>query len=303
VVGGGAAGLSGALVLGRARQDVLLIDAAEQSNRPAHAVGGLLAQEGTSPDELYAAAHAQLAQYPSVRVRREAVVALERADDGTFAARLAGGDVARGRRVLLTTGMEYAVPDLPGIAERWGNSVFHCPFCHGWEVRDGALAVLGDGEKAVFVTLLLRGWSDDVVFLGRADDAGREKLEAAGVRIDERPVRAVAGEGATIVFEDGTELPRDGLLVGAPLRQRSTLAADLGLELDEAGTVVVDKLARTSVPGVFAAGDVAGTMAQVSAAMGAGGSAGAFIRQSLLAEEHDLPFPFKPASESAAAAR
>jgi thioredoxin reductase len=116
-------------------------------------------------------------------------------------------------------------------------------------------------------------------------------------------VRAVTGAGATIVFEDGTELPRDGLLVGAPLRQRSTLAADLGLELDDAGAVVVDKLARTSVPGVFAAGDVAATMAQVAAAMGAGGSAGAFIRHSLLAEEHDLPFPFKPGAATAAVAR
>jgi thioredoxin reductase len=300
VVGGGAAGLSGALVLGRARQDVLLLDAGNQSNRAAHAVGGLLAQEGTSPDDLYAAAHAQLGNYPSVRVRREAVVALERADDGTLAARLGGGDGVRGRRVLLAAGMEYAVPDIPGVAERWGDRVFHCPFCHGWEVRDGALAVLGDGEKAVFMSLLLRGWSDDVVLLGRAGDEDRAKLEAAGIRVDERPVRAVTGAGATVVFEDGSELPRDALLVGAPLRQRSTLAADLGLELDEAGAVVVDKLARTSVEGVFAAGDVAGTMAQVSAAMGAGGSAGAFIRQSLLAEEHGLPFPFRPAPATAA---
>jgi thioredoxin reductase len=303
VVGGGAAGLSGALVLGRARQDVLLLDVGDQSNRPAHAVGGLLAQEGTSPDDLYAAAHAQLGNYPSVHVRCEAVVALERADDGTLAARLDGGDVVRGRRVLLATGMEYAVPDIPGVAERWGDRVFHCPFCHGWEVRDGALAVLGDGEKAVVVTLLLHGWSDDVVLLGRVDEAGRATLEAAGIRVDERPVRAVTGARATVVFEDGSELPRDGLLVGAPLRQRSTLAEDLGLELDDAGTVVVDKLARTSVPGVFAAGDVAGTLAQVAAAMGAGASAGAFIRHSLLAEEHDLPFPFTHGAAPAEAAR
>jgi thioredoxin reductase len=305
VVGGGAAGLSGALVLGRARQDVLLLDAGKQSNRAAHAVGGLLAQEGTSPDALYAAAHAQLEQYPSVTLRRAEVRALERAEDGTLTARLADGDAVRGRRVLLATGMEYVPPDLPGVAERWGDTVFHCPFCHGWEVRDGALAMLGDGEGAVIRTLLLRGWSDDVVLLGRVDDAGRAKLEAAGVRIDERPVAAITGTGATIVFADGSELERDGLMVGAPLRQRSSLAADLGLELDAAGAVVVDAFARTSVPGVFAAGDVAGTMAQVAAAIGAGANAGAFVRQSLLAEDHDLPFPFapKPAAATAAAAR
>jgi thioredoxin reductase len=301
IIGGGAAGLSGALVLGRARQHVVLVDAGKQSNRAAHAVGGLLAQEGTSPDALYAAGHEQLRSYPSVDVRRDEVLVVE-PDGATFTARLAGGDEVRARRVLLAAGMDYAVPDLPGVAERWGNSVFHCPFCHGWEVRDGALAVLGDGEKGVVVALLLRGWSDDVVLLGRVADAGRAKLEAAGIRVDERPVRAVTGAGATVVFEDGSELPRDGLLVGAPLRQRSTLAADLGLELDDAGAVVVDKHARTSVPGVFAAGDVAGTMAQVAAAMGAGGSAGAFIRQSLLAEDHDLPFPFAPSPAATAAA-
>jgi thioredoxin reductase len=304
VVGGGAAGLSGALVLGRARQDVVVVDAGRQSNRAAHAVGGLLAQEGTSPDALYATAHEQLRQYPSVSIRRDEVVAVAADDDG-FTARLAGGDELRARRILFTAGMEDVPPDLPGVAERWGGTVFHCPSCHGWEVRDGALAMLGEGDKAVHMSLLLRGWSDDVVLLGRVDADGRAKLEAAGVRIDERPVAAITGAGATIVFADGDELPRDGLLVGAPLRQRSSLAEDLGLELNEAGAVVVDAFGRTSVPGVFAAGDVAGTLAQVSAAIGDGGKAGAMIRQSLLAEEHDLPLPFgaTPASASAAAAR
>ena len=300
IIGGGAAGLSGALVLGRARQDVLLVDAGNQSNRPAHAVGGLLAQEGTSPDALYAAGHEQLRSYPSVAVRRDEVVAVE-PDGASFVARLAGGDEVRARRVLLAAGMDYAAPDLPGVAERWGGAVFHCPFCHGWEVRDGGLALLGDGEVAVFKALLLQGWSDDVVLLGQIDEAGRAKLDAAGVRVDDRPVAAITGV-ATVVFADGDELPRDGVMVGAPLRQRSGLAADLGLELDGAGAVKVDELARTSVAGVFAAGDVAGTMQQVASAMAAGASAGAFIRQSILAEDHDLPFPLQPTSAATAAA-
>jgi thioredoxin reductase len=151
--------------------------------------------------------------------------------------------------------------------------------------------VIAEGEKAVMLTLLLLGWSDDVRLIGRADDAGREKLEAAGVRIDERPVAAITGERATVVFADGSELPRDGVLVAAPLRQRSTLAADLGLELDAAGAVKVDTGGRTSLPGVFAAGDVAGTMASVAAAIGAGHTAAAMVRHSLLAEDYDLPTP------------
>jgi thioredoxin reductase len=303
VLGGGAAGLNAALVLGRARRDVLLLDAGRQSNRAAHAVGGLLAQEGTAPADLYAAAHAQLANYPSVTVERGEATAVEARDDGTFRARLAGGGEVAARRVLLATGMDYGVPDLPGIAERWGDAVFHCPFCHGWEVRDGALAVLGDGDMGVVKALLLRGWSDDLVLLGSGVDAeGRAKLDAAGVAIDERRVVELRGPGATVVFADGEELPRDGLLVAAPLRQRSALAADLGVELADNGTVVVDELARTSVPGVFAAGDVAGTPQFVAAAMGAGGVAGAFVHQSLLAEEHDLPFPFGATRSDAAPA-
>jgi thioredoxin reductase (NADPH) len=301
VIGGGAAGLSAALVLGRARCDVLLVDAGEPSNRVAHAVGGLLAQEGTAPGELYAAGREQLAGYPSVELRDGEVVALERRDDGTFRAQLGDGSEAAARRLLLATGMEYVPPDLPGVAERWGGAVFHCPFCHGWEVRNGALAVLGDGDQAVYKALLLRGWSEDVVLLGQVDAEGRAKLDAAGVPVDERPVVAVTGE-ATVVFAEGAELPRDGLLVAAPMRQRSEVAAALGLELGHAGTIAVDDFGRTSVPGVFAAGDVAGTIQMVPAAMGAGGRVGSFVRHSLLAEAHGLPFPpGAPAPPEAAA--
>jgi thioredoxin reductase len=304
VVGGGAAGLNGALVLGRARRNVLVLDAGRQSNLPAHAIGGLLAQEETAPAALYAEAHAQLGRYPSVTVERGEAIALEQRDDGTFRARLAGGAEIGAQRLLLATGMDYVAPELPGIAERWGRAVFHCPFCHGWEVRDGRLAVLGDGDTGVLKALLLRGWSDDVVLLGSGfDGAGRAKLAVAGVTVDERPVVAVRGAGATVVFSGGEELARDGLLVAAPLRQRSALIADLGVELEPSGAVAVDEHARTSLDGVFAAGDVAGTMSMVAAALGAGGAAGAYVHQHLLAEEHGLPFPLgAPASAAPAAA-
>jgi thioredoxin reductase len=291
IVGGGVAGLNAAIVLGRARREVLLVDAGAQSNRAAHAVGGLLAQDGTAPSVLYAAGHEQLAALPTATTRDGEIAVIERRDDGTFHARLEDGEEVAARRVLLAMGMEYQPPDLPGVAERWGNAVFHCPFCHGWEVRDGALAVLDDGDTGVFRALLLRGWSDDVVLVGRdVDSAGRAKLDAAGVPVDERPVVAVRDK-ATVVFADGSQLSRDGLLVPAPMRQRSGLAEALDLELAPAGTIVVDELGRTSVPGVFAAGDVAGTVQMVPAAMGDGARAAAQVRLSLLAEDHDLPFP------------
>jgi len=143
----------------------------------------------------------------------------------------ADGAHVRAGRVLLATGMEYAVPELPGVAELWGGSVFHCPYCHGWEARDGGLAVLG-AAAAVHRALLLRGWSEDVVLLtdGPSELSADEQaaLERAGVPIHERPVAAVRGRNGAldeVVFADGATLPRDGLLVAAPLGQRSALAA------------------------------------------------------------------------------
>ncbi|MGX6449633.1 FAD-dependent oxidoreductase, partial [Patulibacter sp. S7RM1-6] len=164
IVGGGAAGLSAALTLGRARKRTLLVDAGRQSNRVAPGVGGLLGHDGRPPTELYAAAREELATYPTVTVRTGEVVDGERREEG-FALTLADGNRVTGRRVLLATGMDYAVPELPGAAERWGGAVFHCPFCHGWEVRDRPLAVLERGEHAALRALLLRGWSADVTLL------------------------------------------------------------------------------------------------------------------------------------------
>jgi thioredoxin reductase len=269
---------------------VLVVDAGQQSNRPAHAIGGLLAQEGTSPAGLYATAREQLAGYPTVTMRDGEVAAIE-ADDGRFRARLAEGGEVVARRVLLATGMRYVPPELPGVPERWGGAVFHCPFCHGWEVRDGALAVLGGGDAGVLKALLLHGWSKNLVLVGNdIDAAGRAKLDAAGIPVDEREVVAVR-DTATLVFADGSQLPRDGVLVNAPMRQRSELAADLGLELDDGGTIAVDELGRTSVPGVFAAGDVAGTVQMVAAAIGEGARIAAQVRFSLLAEDHEVELP------------
>lgn len=304
VVGGGVAGLSAALALGRARRRTLVLDRGGQSNRPAAHIGGLLAQEGTSPAELYARAREQLAHYEAVAIRdAEAIDA--RADGDGFVVVLAGDEEeVRTRALVLATGMDYEVPDVPGFAEHWGGAVFHCPFCHGWEVRDRALAVLGDGEPVVHAALLLRGWSDDLVLAGSGFDAAdRARFDAAGIAVEERPVVAVRDPGATLVFADGAELPRDAVMVRAPLRQRSPLAADLGVELSPSGTIVVDRFGRTSVPGVFAAGDVAGTPQMVAAALGAGAQTGAFVHTSLLAEAHDLPFPPGAPQPEAAADR
>jgi thioredoxin reductase len=211
VIGGGAAGLSAALVLGRARKRTLLIDAGAQSNLPAHGIGGLLGHDGRAPAALYALGRGELAVYPSVTVL-DGRARLAAATAAGFCITLESGDRSFGRRIVLATGMDYRAPAIGGLAERWGRSAFHCPFCHGWEVRDGRLAVLdADPQTAVHRALLLSNWSDDVVLLtnGRAslgaDD--RAVLAAAAIEIDEREVAALCGPGdslTSVSFADGT---------------------------------------------------------------------------------------------------
>jgi thioredoxin reductase len=294
VVGGGAAGLSAALVLGRARRRTLVVDAGEQSNLAAHGIGGLLGHDGRPPGELYQTGREELAKYPNVEVRAGEVVA-GIADGGTFLLELADGTRKRARRVLLASGMAYEAPKIPGLGTLWGRSAFHCPFCHGWEMRDQPLAVLAAGDRAVHMGLLLRGWTDDVVVLtdGPAglDAEQRAHLDAANVGVDERQIAefiSESGELTAVEFTDGSRLLRRGVLVA----QLGVSAAPAGpIALD---AVEVDPLNRTSVPGVFAAGDLSAQMPQVAAAIAAGSLSAAAVVQSLLADDFALPVPEWP---------
>jgi thioredoxin reductase len=310
VVGGGAAGLSAALVLGRARRRTLLVDAGEPSNLPAEGIGGLLGHDGRPPAELYAMGRAELGAYPTVEVRDGTVDGGERVDGG-FALDISGGGRELTRRVILATGMDYRRPDLPGLAQLWGRSVFHCPFCHGWEMRDKALGVLGGGPGGLHRSLLLRGWSEDVVLLSdgppELEPGDLQRLSAAGVEVDERPVaRLIARDGAlaAVEFADGSTRAREGLLVPVTVAQRSPLAAQLGAEPAEPGPVAVDALVvdtmfRTTAEGVSAAGDVSAQMQQVAGAISAGSLAAAGVVQGLMAEDHGLAAPPVPARTAA----
>jgi thioredoxin reductase len=297
VVGGGAAGLSAALVLGRARRRTLVLDAGAQSNRAAHGIGGLLGNDTRPPADFYAAGRRELSAYPSVRVRDAIAVGGRRSGEG-FALDLDDGSTEQADRVLLATGMRYRYPPLSGIEELWGGSVFHCPFCHGWEVRGQALGVLDRGASGVARATLLRAWSEDVTLLtdgpGELDDAQLEALGAAGVHVDERAVaelRASTGALEAVAFSDGSERRLAGLLVPVTLHQRDGLAAQLGARMTAAGplsdeTVEVDARFATCVPGLFAAGDVSGPLPSVPNAIMAGAGAAAAIVHELMAPRH-----------------
>lgn len=302
VVGGGAAGLSAALVLGRARRSTLLVDAGQQSNLAAHGIGGLLGFDGRPPVELYERGRRELRAYPSVELLRGTVTDAGRGEAG-FTVDLADRDPVWARRLLLATGVDYQTPDLPGVADLWGTTVVHCPFCHGWELRDQPLAVLARDDKALHAALLVRGWTDDLVVLtdgpGGIDDDGRRRLGAAGVVVDERPVSGVEaddGRLAAVLFDDGSRMARSGLMIATTLGRSCRLAERLGAVCHDSGPVVtdpidVDKLGRTTVPGLFAAGDVCTQTPQVAGAIAAGSAAATAIVESLLSEDFGLPFP------------
>jgi thioredoxin reductase len=262
VVGGGPAGLSAALVLGRARRSVLLLDTGSPANAVSQGVGGLLAQDRVKPTELRRAGREQLRDHPNVRVRFGAVIGAERAGDA-FVVTLDDGTAVRTTTLVLAHGLRYDPPALPGIEPLWGTSVFHCAFCDGWEVRDRPLAFHGSGPAAARSALVLASWSNDVLLctdgparLGPA----RTALEAAGVRIREEPITALTGPDGQlreIEFASGPSERREALFVNTRRDQPNDLAAQLGCELTDAGTIVADVDGRTSVPGVYAAGDAA----------------------------------------------
>jgi thioredoxin reductase len=261
IVGGGPAGLSAALVLGRARKRVLVLDTGRPANLASQAVGGLLAQSGVAPIELRQAGREQLADHPNVEVRDGAVLDAASIADG-FAVELDGASV-RTRSLLLAHGLRYDPPALPGVEPLWGRSVFHCPFCDGWEVRDLSLAVHGSGPEAARSALVVAGWSSDVVLCtdGPAKLNGeRAALESAGVRVREEPIRELVGGSGwlrRIEFATGPPEQPDAMFVRTRRGQPNGLAAALGCELTDAGTIVTDGDGRSGVPGVYAAGDTA----------------------------------------------
>jgi thioredoxin reductase len=297
VIGGGAAGLSGALMLARARRSVVVVDAGTPRNAPAAGVHGLLGRDGTPPAELLDRGRAEVTSYGGEIVRGE-VETVER-DGDRFAVRVAGGGTLRARRLLVTTGLVDELPDVPGLRERWGRDVVHCPYCHGWEVRDRAIGVLATGPMSVHQALLFRQWSADVtLFTHRApapDPEQAERLAARGIAVVTGEVAAleVAGDRLTGVrLADGTVIAREVVAVAPRMVARAGLLESLGLRAVEhpsgAGEhVPADPTGRTEVAGVWVAGNVTDLSAQVGAAAAAGAFAAAQINIDLVTEETD----------------
>lgn len=294
VVGGGAAGLNGALLLARSRRPVLVVDAGAPRNSPAAAVHGLLGHDGVPPAELLERGRAEVRGYGGQVVGGE-VTAAARDGDG-FSVVLADGRAVRARRLLVASGLTDELPDVPGVRERWGRDVVHCPYCHGWEVRGQAIGVLASGPMSVHQALLFRQLSDDVVYFAHlstpaAEQAGQ--LAARGIRVVEGEVASLSVQGDQLTgvqLADGTVVAREALAVSTRMVARAGFLAGLGLKPEEHPSglgehIPADATGRTAVPGVWAAGNVTDLAAQVGASAAAGALAAAHINADLVAEE------------------
>lgn len=297
VIGGGAAGLNGALVLARSRRDVVVIDAGAPRNRPAEGVHGLLGHDGRPPAELLERGRDEVRRYGGQIV--DGNVATAYRDDDGFVVALADGNTLHARRLLVAAGLVDELPDIDGLRERWGRDVLHCPYCHGWEVRDQTIGVLATGPRSVHQALLFRQLSDDITYFtdgSPLDDADAEQLEARGVCVVDRRVQAIEVSDDRLTgarLDDGTVVPLEAFALMPRMIARAAFLTDLGLlpvphPSGLGDHIPVDATGRTDVPGVWAAGNVTDISAQVGASAAAGAFAAMQINADLVTEETEM---------------
>ncbi|MBB6253902.1 NAD(P)/FAD-dependent oxidoreductase [Nitrospirillum iridis] len=286
IIGGSYAGLSAALPLGRARRRVLVVDAGQRRNRFAAASHGFLGQDGAAPGQIVATARDQLARYATVEMLQGAAIAVA-GDEQGFVVQTTGGPVA-GARLILASGVTDNLPEVPGLAERWGRHVFHCPYCHGYELNQGPIGVLATGPMSLHHAQMLPDWGATTLFLNGAfepDAAQLAELDRRGVVVERTPVAGFFSEGADIRLADGRTVPLAGVFTLAQTRITGPLAAELGVDIEDGPLgqcIQVDAMQQTSVAGVFACGDVARLAGSVPLAVASGAMAGVAAHRSLI---------------------
>jgi thioredoxin reductase len=287
VVGGGAAGLSAALVLGRARRRVVIVDAGNPRNAPAAHMQGFLSRDGMPPADLLEVGRKEVTGYGATIVSGT-VRDLVPCDLGGFQALLSDGQRLKARRVLVATGLHDDLPDIPGLAERWAKDVLHCPYCHGWEVRDQPLGVLWHGPDSARYAHIVRQWTPDLVLFapnGVLTPLDRSRLVARAIGVVEGEIdRLVVEDDALrgVAMADGRLIPRDAVFVPPGFTPHSDLLAGVGCELDDSGWVATGAHGATTVPGLWVAGNVANPRAQVITAAGEGSAAAIAINNDLV---------------------
>lgn len=289
VVGGGPAGLSAALMLGRCRRRVLLLDLGQPRNRRSHALHGYLTRDGIEPAAFVELGRKELQAY-GVELRRAGVTGAT-LDGDHYRVALADGGREDARYLLIATGVIDDLPAIPGFDDCYGRSIFHCPYCDGWERRDRPLAAFGRGADAAGLALGLRTWTTDIVVCthgGRIEKKLRARLERNGVRVRTEPVTRIEHDGGAMtrmVFASGEPLPREALFFSTGQHPQSSLAIALGCTLNRRGTVKTGSLCDTNVPRLYVAGDASRDAQFVVVAAAEGVKAAVAINQALQREE------------------
>ncbi len=291
IVGAGPAGLSAAQILGRCRRDVLVCDAERPRNAASHAVHGYLTRDGLAPAEFLRIAREELRRYETVELRRDEVIDAELVADG-FEVKLASGETLRCRKLLLATGVRDELPNIDGVSRFYGTSVFHCPYCDGWEHRDRPLAVYGRGENGAGLALELLLWSRNLVLCtdGPAElkNDERQRLTQHNIQLNESKIARLEGnEGRLerVVFEDGEAVTVSAMFFSTGQNQASNLPQKLGCHLTEQGCVRTYDYERTDVPGLYVAGDASRFVQFVIVAASEGAQAAVAINKELMKEE------------------
>jgi len=289
IVGGGPAGLSAALVLGRCRRRVVLYDHGRYRNARARAVHGYLTRDGMDPGELRRIGRQEVARYPSVSIRGGEVVSA-RAVEGGFEIEDRAGMRTTCRKLLLATGLTDRIPRLLGMEDLVGVCAHHCPYCDGWELRDEPLIAYGLGDTGALLALELTQWSPDVVLCtgGRSPEAPlRERLARFDIAVHEHPIARVSGSSSSVTlhFADGGQLTRRALFYSEGCEPSTPLAAQLGVDFTPKGSIEVGRLETTNVPGVYVAGDASRDALQAIVAAGEGSKAAVAINRALFKED------------------
>ncbi|MFS3915989.1 NAD(P)/FAD-dependent oxidoreductase [Bacillus australimaris] len=291
IIGGGPAGLNAALVVGRGRKQVIVFDDELPRNRVTQESHGFITNDGMTPFEIRKAGEADLLKYPHIQIKRSRIVDIQKKEDG-FTLLTHEGDTFEARKIILATGLQDMLPEIEGIHDVYGKTFFSCPFCDGWELKDKAIALIAENQRALHMAKLLSNWTKDLIVFTNGYQVLKEEdktlLSAHSIQVIDVPIVSIDhanGQLRSLQLANGETVKREGGFVASEFKQSAPFAEKLGCQMTQNGGIETDILGRTTVSGVFACGDNLGGPAQLVLAAAAGSQAGMGVIHELVQEE------------------